>query len=206
MLGQRNPQRGRNCFASPEPVLNPALPTPTGTGTQPLLGVGSTEAPNPRLLRGRRRGLASPRAPGAKGAGTGRAVLGGDLREKQDPSPSSKGRSSVGFIMMIIFPFIPRSQGTNSTGPHPRRAGSAPRRAPLIAAPERRRQLRSQPGERVHPNGDLRIYSALPLRSLHVRFYRRSVVEFPLPGGCVTSGSLCRSLSKRWSRAQLFLI
>ena len=35
---------------------------------------------------------------------------------------------------------------------------------------------------------------------------RRFLCEFPLPGACVTSGSLCRSLSKCWSTAQLFLI
>lgn len=39
-----------------------------------------------------------------------------------------------------------------------------------------------------------------------VCFLRRFFCEFPLPGCCVTSGSLCRSLSKCWSTAQLFLI
>lgn len=149
-------------------------------------------------------------------------LLGKDLGEKQEPSVTfSKGSVRVGGL----FPF---SEGANScktssllfTNPSgassaggaggihlPEQPASLPGRAGSLAIPIRVMQRippglsRPIPGAAVPAAGRF-------LRSLLVRvcFSRRFFGEFPLPSCCVTSGSFCRSLSKRWSTAQLFLI
>lgn len=165
--------------------------------------------------------LLVPRA--GAGASLGSHQLPGkDLGEKQKPSVTfSKGSMRVGGL----FPF---SEGTNScktssllfTNPSgvssaggaggihlPEQPASLPGRAGILSIPIR--VMHCIPPGLAGPITSTAVSAAGRfLCSLLVRvcLLRRFFCEFPLPSCCVTSGSFCRSLSKRWSTAQLFLI
>lgn len=148
-----------------------------------------------------------------------------DLRGKRDPSPFSKGCARVRQLFpssqgtnnckTFLFPADRKPSGSSAGVFASRSWGQRPAFPSLLPPQQSQKPLDPNLGNAPHLTRDLISgpvhRPAVPaagrfLCSLRVCFLRRFFCEFPLPGCCVTSGSLCRSLSKRWSTAQLFLI